>query len=462
MRGRYSRVCLLLALSLVAGSALADSVKAAASSSAGRASELVGKLQPAREEVRTLPGGVTLRIAAGSVIERERSTRLPLGRPGAPKTPTHVVRVVSGRLTVSTPKSAVPSVALLVHAPRKMSAVISSGRGEVVVTRDSVTVGALEGEMLTAIDDQWRTLPAGKARSVDASAAKGTQRAILPAPVLRGAPSLLLAPADGSGSFEIEWTAVPQAASYAVTVHANETALRHFNVTSNNTTIEGLGPGRYTLAVSAVDRYGLNGKASLVRVRALGLELPAGARQLGGAIEIGRRQRILFTDPDGLEVTYGSATAFVRAPKDIGLVGGRATRLRVRAAGEAGELKLQLLPAEVHAGITLVTGPRGWPREAGKLRIAFRDGQGRLLARAPEPSVEVRVNRLPVRVAWQRRGGLLEATLPAHAGWGPHSVAIRVKDKSGVEIGREVLNIAAADRLPVTARRRPTTAGKRL
>jgi hypothetical protein len=254
---------------------------------------------------------------------------------------------------------------------------------------------------------------------------------------------LIFAPSDGSGSLEFDWTAVPQAVSYAVAVSADEAVIRQLNVTSTRATIEGLGPGRYVVSVAATDRYGLRGKASTTNIRALGLNLPPGAHQLGDSIELDRRQRIHLTDPKGLEVTYGAATAFVPAPSNVGLVGAAPTLVRVRVAGEPGELRLRLVPAEVRAGISLVTGAKGWPREAGKLRIAFRNGQGRLLARAPDAAVEVRVNRQPVQVQWQRRGGVLEGTLPAHGGWGPFSVAVRIKDKSGAEIGREVLQIGS-------------------
>ncbi|HMJ15325.1 MAG TPA: fibronectin type III domain-containing protein [Polyangiaceae bacterium] len=430
---------------------------AAAPASQERTTELAGRLAPTREQVRSLPGGITLRIAAGSVVERQPSTHLPLGSGSAPKTRTHVVKLIAGRVTGSTPKTGgLPTVALLVYAPRKVSAVIAGGRGEVVVRPESVTFGALEGEMLTAVNDHWRKLPEGQARSVEGDGATN-QRAILGAPTFNRAQSLIVAPSDGAGSVEFDWRAVPQAVSYAVSIRAAEdpAPIREFNVTSTNATVEGLRPGRYVLSVAAVDRYGLNGKSGTTHVRALGLELPAGARQLGDAIELDRRQRIHFTDPKGLEVTYGKATAFVPAPRDVGLAGGAATLVRVRVPGERGELHLRLVPVEVHTGISLVTGAKGWPREAGKLRIAFRDGHGRLLARAPDTAVEVRVNRLPVKVQWQRRGGVMEGTLPARAGWGPYSVGVRVKDKFGQEIGREVLQIATSEKA------KPSTSAKR-
>lgn len=446
MAGKYFGGRVVVALVFVA-STVFGAEPASVSVAPEPASELVGKLAPStREEVRTLPGGITLRVAAGTVIERQRSTRLQLGPPGAPTTLTHVVQLASGRVTATTPKtSRVPSIAVLVQAPRRVSAVAAGGRVEVVVTPEAVTVGALEGEVLSAVKDQWRKLPEGQARSVEDSAAGGAQRAILPAPQVRAAQTLILAPSDGSGSLACDWAAIPKAVSYAVRVTADAAVVREFNVTSTRATIEGVRAGRYAISVAAVDRYGLSGKDSTANVRALGLELPAGARQLGNSIQIERRQRIHLTDPQGLEVTYGNASAFVPAPGDIGLAGGAPTLVRIRASGEPGELSLRLVPFEVHTGISLVTGARGWPREAGTLRIAFRDGQGRLLARAPDAAVEVRVNRQPVQVRWQRRGGLIEGTLPARGGWGPYSVAVRVTDKHGAQIGREIVQVAAAE-----------------
>jgi hypothetical protein len=56
----------------------------------------------------------------------------------------------------------------------------------------------------------------------------------------------------------------------------------------------------------------------------------------------------------------------------------------------------------------------------------------------------VRVNRLPVKVRWQEHGGVMQGTLAPRADWGPHSVAVRVTDKFGKEIGRDVLKVADA------------------
>jgi hypothetical protein len=200
--------------------------------------------------------------------------------------------------------------------------------------------------------------------------------------------------------------------------------------------------GHYELRVAAKDAHGLEGPAARGELDMLGLELPAGARVLGNDIELGMRHRLRFSDSSRLELSYGSAAPFVAAPSDVGVVNRGPTLVRVRRAGEAAELSFRLLPRDVRADVVLTPALARWPRDPVTMRIALRDGQGRLVAMGAKLRPEVSVNLDPIAVTWARRGDTLEATLPPRTDKGPWVVRVQVHDEHGEEIGWGSLEVA--------------------
>ncbi len=115
--------------------------------------------------VKQLPGGAVLHLAPGAQIELGRTMKLQLGPPGSAQTVTRVVKLVSGRVDIDIPMSKVPNTAVLLEAPRKVSAVAKGGHSIAIADANSVTVAAVDGEMLAASGNDWKTLPSGLVRS---------------------------------------------------------------------------------------------------------------------------------------------------------------------------------------------------------------------------------------------------------------------------------------------------------
>jgi hypothetical protein len=428
-------------LGLLASSALAEGTHHSQESVAGYAMQAppVSREEPV-EQVRVLPGGAKLHLARGTVLKLLRPTRLPL-YPGKPATPAQVVQLSSGSVRVVIPKTS--GVAVLVRAPRSVSAVIKSGAGVVVANDEALTVAAFEGDMLAAVGDKWRPLNEGFARSFHVADATGKPRRIVGVPGLDSAAAVALAP-GGAGSHRVSWSAVPGAAAYRVRIvdATRATPARELETSELAAQFTGLDAGRYELLLAAKDAYGLEGPAARGEVDMLGLELPAGARVVGNDIELGMRHRLRFSDSTGLELSYGSAAPFVAAPSDVGVVNRGPTLVRVRRSGEAAELSFRLLPRDVRAEVDLAPVLALWPRDAVTIRIALRDGQGRRLTPGANLRPEVSVNLDPVAVSWTRRGDVLEATLPPRADKGPWVVRVQVRDEHGEEIGWGSLEVA--------------------
>jgi hypothetical protein len=433
----------VLALGLQTSSALAQGVSAKAPlASRQQPARSDGTLDGSSEQVRKLPGGITLHLAPGTVLESRPQTKLQLG-PGA-QTTTHVFQLVSGRVSVTVPKGPTPPpIAVLIRAPRRANAVFKSARGVILASNESVTIGAIQGEMLAALGDDWRPLSEGYARSFDARDPSGKRRQILPAAALAVTEPLVIAPFNSPASTRFSWGRVDGAGGYRIVVTAGAgPATRTLETKDPSARVDGLAPGTYHLSVSALDHYGLEGPPSTFSMKVLGVELPPGARQVGGGIELGPRQRIRLSDPSGIELSYGKATAFVRAPNEIGLSRGETTLVRLRESGQKGELMLRLTPRDKHADIAITPGTARWPRDPLSIKIAFRDGKGRPIPATPTVKTDVRVNSEVVPMSWVRHGSALEGALTPRSDKGPWVVRVQVKDEFGDEIGWGFLEVA--------------------
>ncbi|HEY3257091.1 MAG TPA: hypothetical protein VGJ91_24205, partial [Polyangiaceae bacterium] len=113
---------------------------------------------------KQLAGGALLHLAPGTRIEVGRSMKLQLAPTGSPQTVTQVVKLISGRVDVELPLSKAPKTAVLLQGPRKVSAVAKGGHSIAIADANRVTIAAVDGDMLAASGDDWKTLPAGFVR----------------------------------------------------------------------------------------------------------------------------------------------------------------------------------------------------------------------------------------------------------------------------------------------------------
>jgi len=396
-----------------------------------------------RGEVRTLPGGAVVRFSKDAKYELGRPIKLQLSPTGPEKTAAQVIRLQKGRVSVVIPESKMLQTAVLVQAPRKVSAVAKGGESVVIAGLQRVTVAALRGEMLAAVGNDWKALGSGLLRSFEGGVA--TEHAVLGAPKLSAQSTVLLAlGAPASARVKVESAAnveLRELTLYRVEGSAR-TKLSEREWRSDNEVLSGLEPGRYEVQARAIDAFGVGGAASApLRIRVVGAELPAGARLADDGILLGRSGRVKLIGAEGLEASYGKATVFAAAPKDVGLARGLSTLLRLRERGGKDELGLRLSPRTLRADVAI--GPRTarWPQDPLEISVKLFDHQGRPMTDALKSKPRVFVNIEPVDCSWTHSANTWTAKVAPSPGSGPWVVRVEVNDDFGEQVGRDFIEL---------------------
>lgn len=405
-------------------------------------------------EVKKLSGGAVLRISPGTRVEFERAVRLQLGPASAPKTLTHTIRLISGRVEVDLPegKSKTPATAVLIRAPHKISAVAKGGRSIVIAAPSRVTVAAVRGEMLAAHGNQWRPVGSGIVREFAAGGAP-LDHAVIAAPqVSLSAPlAFHIAGASAEATPTATATPVPRAAGYDFGIWKMQgngrVLLRRLRSEGPTLELPSLEPGSYGISARALEPSGLESNDSeLVPLRVVGAELPLGAKLVEGGVLLRPHQRITLHGTEGVEISYGQVPHFVPAPGTIGLIRGQPTLVRLRAAGTQGELALALEPKTIHADIQIGPPRALWPQDQVSVSVRLTDGRGRPLLATDEVQPIVHVNLTEVPLDWKRKDNLLTTVVPHPAEAGPWVVRVEVKDETGVLVARDFLEVAQEQR----------------
>jgi hypothetical protein len=127
-----------------------------------RATEGGPAAQNAAGEARPLPGCAVLRASADAKYELGRPIRLQLATSGSEKTTVQVIKLSAARVSVSMPEAKQPKTAVLIQAPRKVSAVAKGGESTLIVDAERITVAALRGEMLVALGKAIQATPTAR------------------------------------------------------------------------------------------------------------------------------------------------------------------------------------------------------------------------------------------------------------------------------------------------------------
>jgi hypothetical protein len=400
----------------------------------------------AQEESKTLPGGAVLTFSRDAKYELGKPIRLQLSTTGSEKTTTQVVRLTAGRVRVQIPEAKQPKTAVLVQAPRKVSAVAKGGQSLVITTPERVTVAAVRGEMLAALGNDWKPLPAGVVRSFGAGAT--TEQAVPPVPQLRADQTMLLAL---KGSVSTRISAAPSANVeyrklwlYRVD-GATRTKVNEQEWRTELQQLPPLSPGRYEAQALAVDRFGVESAISApVTLRVIGAELPEGARLANDAILLGRLGRVKLVGAEGLEASYGRASVFIPVPKDVGLARGASTFLRLREPGMKEELGIKLEPRTLRAEVAIGPKTARWPGEALQVSVKLFDHQGRPVTDALKTKPRVFVNVDRVEPNWTHSGNTYSAKVTQTQSDGPWVVRVEVSDDFGDEVGRDFIELGGS------------------
>lgn len=414
------------------------------------ASEGPTTTKAAASESRTLPGGAVVTFSKDAKYELGRPIHLQLNPSGSEKTTTQVIKLTSGRVSVSIPEAKTPKTAVLIQAPRKVSAVAKGGQSLVITADDRITVAAQRGEMLAALGNDWKPLASGIVRSFGGGAT--TEQPVPKPPQLKVDNSMLLAL---SGDVSTQLRAVPmqniayrQFSLYRVD-GSKRSKLAEQEWRSDMQQLPQLTPGRYEVLARSVDRFGVESATSdPLTLRVIGAQLPEGARLADNSILLGRSGRVKLVGADGLEASYGRASMFIPVPKDVGLARGESTLLRLREPGAKQELGIHLEPRTLKADVDIGPKTARWPGDALQVTVKLFDHRGRPITDDLKTKPQVFVNVGAVETTWTHTGNTYTTKIPSATGQGPWVVRVEVNDDFGDPAGRDFIELGGA---PATA-----------
>jgi hypothetical protein len=412
-----------------------------------------GPVKSTAGETRTLPGGAVVTFSKDAKYELGRPIKLQLSATGSDKTPVQVIKLSAGRVSISIPESKKPKTAVLIQAPRKVSAVAKGGQSLVISAEAQVTVAAVKGEMLAALGNDWKTLASGVVRSY--AAGTSSDQAVPAAPKLSVDNSVLLA-LTGDASTKLH--AQPQNVAYRqLTLYRVEGAKRaklaEQDFRGEAQQLPGLAPGRYEVVARSVDRFGVESPTcEPLTLRVVGAVLPEGAKLADGAILLGRSGRVKLLGAEGLEASYGRASVFIPAPKDVGLARGDSTLLRLREPGAKQELGIKLEPRTLKAEVEIGPKTARWPGDALEVKVRLYDHRGRPVKDELKTKPQVFVNVGQVDATWTHSGNTYAAKVSPALGTGPWVVRVEVSDDFGDPAGRDFIELGAAKTASVEQR----------
>ena len=400
----------------------------------------------AASDSRTLPGGAVVTFSKDAKYELGRPIRLQLATTGTDKTTVQVIKLTSGRVSVTIPESKKPKTAVLIQAPRKVSAVAKGGQSLIITAPDRITIAAQRGEMLAALGNDWKPLPSGLVRSFGGGVT--SEQPVPATPKLRVDASMLLAL---SGDVTTQLHALPsqnveykQLSLFRVD-GAKRSKLTETVWRSDLQQLPRLAPGRYEVQARSVDRFGVESATSdPLTLRVIGAQLPEGARVANDTILLGRSGRVKLLGADGLEASYGHASVFIPAPKDVGLARGESTLLRLREPGAKEELGIKLEPRTLKADVEIGPKTARWPGEALHVTVKLFDHRGRPQKDELKNKPQVFVNVKPIEATWTHSGNTYSAKVPPATGTGPWVVRVEVNDDFGDSAGRDFIELGAA------------------
>ncbi len=407
-----------------------------------------------------LSKGITLKAWPGSRLHRvHKRVKLWLSAEG--RTLTHVIALAGGRVDIECND---PTRAVLVRAPLEIASVVRGGHmslsaqdGQVsIVNQDSTVIWALGAGKFTKLE-------AGKIKTLSKFAESET--ALLSATEVRMENNLYGGFGKGAELTGVDWQPVPQAVGYRVSIQQLEPENRALGL------IETVGPvlspppqlpaGRYALSVHAVDRFGIEGRASQPQsFSVVGVRTSDGGYvDQRGNIVAGYDRRLRLTFAEGL-VMKGGALDWQPVPEEIILPSSDPMDIHVRQAGDTRLLSARVVSHQVKT--TVSVGPKlvRWPGESVQIEVSITGPNGEGIPAWIEPQFRVLLGIDEVEVAWRREGDRYVTEVPAREGDGPWVVRAEVSDQFGHALGRDFVEVAPRELAPLPVAAPPPAAPK--
>jgi hypothetical protein len=389
-----------------------------------------------------LPGGARL-VAAADAELRVIMTPQHLNLGSRKLVSTYTVVLKSGAVRAIVPTAATSAV--LVAAPKKASALIAAGEASVIASTQVAVANHHGSTSVGSAGQAFRQLPEG---SVDVIG--GGRHTLLAAPASVSGPSVLVTQDATVELGALSFAPVEGAHAYRVELREQKSerlvARTETPTPSVPSGLARLAPGGYRLRLFAVDDAGFESPLPLERpLHVVRLGVPAGAyTDATGAVYLPPGSRLTLDGSSGVEMSYGHGGSFIAAPPSLELLRSEPRLVSFRAAGAAEAVEVWLMPRKARAVVEFGSRSPHWPGEPLAIGVRIDEANRSAATWADvKPTVLVGVESVPV--AFKRDGAWLRGVLPARPGVGPWVVRVEVKDPSGLELGRDFVEVASAE-----------------
>jgi hypothetical protein len=355
--------------------------------------------------------------------------------------------------------------------PSAVSVTMGGGQQSVVLWHGAARVIARDGDMTTAIDegaayvsslDQWLRMSSGSAAMLSKSAPPRLFKQRLALPVLTSCGDGDVGIAFGADKRPVRvcWSAVPGAGSYRVEVATDEAMSQlvdAFDAPAGALTAEPrLTHGAYWVRVLATGADSFPSASPPRAIHVLGATLPPGAFVAGDGVLVMSAQSTLTFDAAGLSFATGGgddlssalagalSATLIAAPPDgairfkLGSYRARVVRLHDPTGAEA---RLSLVASQFRARVKMTPVHARWPKDPIDAVVVLVDPSKRIDVASEQITLEVAVDSRPVPATWTRTADTFRARIAPVDGPGPFFVRVVAKDRSGTEIGSDVLDI---------------------
>ena len=413
----------------------------------------------------SVPGGPVVAAEPGAEL-RVLSIPQPLTLGASGTTQGYTVVLRAGGLSVSVPKGS--SSAVVLAAPRRVSAIVQNGSARANTTKTRTAVACADGTTTVSSDGGgFRPLPPGRVQIVEAG--KTSVRDAVVAPVRLHGPRIVIAPGGSAKLGKLSWDPVAGATEYRARLRRDSDGTRVLDqrTTKPELVVEAIPTGAYTLSVESIDDSGLGSAAPLDQaVRVVGVELPQGAyADARGTLFLGKGQEARFVGVEGLEMTYGRAGRFVRAANKARLHRDEPTVVLFRFPGSFETVSARLAPRALKAEVQISPRTATWPKDPIDIRYRVVDGDGSAAPSWLEPRARVLLGLTPLDVRFTRDGEWMRARVAPRSGGGPWVVRVEVEDQDGIPLGRDFVEVVRRGAAPgahtVIVQRRTDRTAKR-
>lgn len=396
-------------------------------------------LRPA-SQVRAIKRGVELHVGEGATIQPTFTTSLPVGERGA-KVPVQTVEVDGGRVDALFTDSGSPRGVLL-QAPDKILGIATQGHMVMKVEPETVSIGALSGDVLVGHDSKFKPLPAGKVRVISRVTGISKDSPLPEAPVIENTTGLSVV-LSGKTKVNLRRGADrPLLLSLIDEMGQTVVPAQRFDA-GTPLSVDVPHAGVFYVVARSLGDGGIEGPLSRPeRVQVLGLASGQRAPE-GGVFLLGRGERVHLAGTDGLEVRYGSSPTYLPATNTVGLSQARRTAVEFRNPKDPSQRAvLVLAPRFMKREIELGPSEAHWPGQPVKIRVGLWDGAGKLLAPGHDVEVLVTVNSTDVSVPWRMTDDGFVGQVEKQRGEGPWVVRVHVVDPRGHTIARDFLEVS--------------------